>query len=393
MGTWYRTGTVTVSAGSDIVTGAGTAFVGNVRTGDAFNTIGGTPHEVVEVISNTQVRIEPAFTGTPGAGLAYQIVPTQGFGKEVVTALQAASQRYDDAGNGPLLGRFPGGTANEPALADKDNIGTGMFWPAANQLGWSINGIRRALLSSTGLQLDVPLTGTAVQQDRYDTTLNRALLAGAYGWGLEPGTYPREFNFASFGGNPTGVYWYNTADGDQGPTNYGVVLAMNYASSAQMRLAIDSAANDMLFNRMHSDGTESPWNRTFHSNNVLGDVSADLMTSALFKFTETANGEYRRTVDGYLACTRRCAIDVTSTAVQNFDYAYSPVVGALRGASLQHGFAVSPNPALAFSNIKRFNTTGTGWTIQLETAGTPSAGADPEEDALYVTMNGRWRAI
>ncbi|MFN7052489.1 MAG: hypothetical protein ACK4NH_10265, partial [Gemmobacter sp.] len=62
------------------------------------------------------------------------------------------------------------GSAAAPGLGFALDSDTGIFRPAANQLGFAAGGVPRAVLSAAGLQLDVPLTGTAVSESALDTT-------------------------------------------------------------------------------------------------------------------------------------------------------------------------------------------------------------------------------
>jgi len=65
-------------------------------------------------------------------------------------------------------------------VADPD---TGLRRPAANQIGLVAGGAQLALLSGAALQVDVPLTGTAVQSGPADSTAGRLMQVGAFGLG------------------------------------------------------------------------------------------------------------------------------------------------------------------------------------------------------------------
>lgn len=74
MTAWYRAGTVTATNGSATVTGALTAFLSNVKIGDAFcPDADGRGYEVTAVNSNTGIEIFPLYAGSTGSGKSYGI--------------------------------------------------------------------------------------------------------------------------------------------------------------------------------------------------------------------------------------------------------------------------------------------------------------------------------
>lgn len=170
-------------------------------------------------------------------------------------------------------------------------------------------------LSDAGLQLDVPLTGTAVQAGPYDGTNGRVSLTRAFGVGVPAGAYPGEYDFSDFGANPSGFYWYNST-GDAGPTNFGAMLAMNYAGSQQMRIVIPTGGGQLYFNNINSSDVEATWNKVFHNNNLLGAVSQSGGTpsGAVIEEGSNANGEYVRFADGTQICTNANAAITTTPA-------------------------------------------------------------------------------
>lgn len=67
MGAAAGTGTVAVTAGSVVLTGTGTTFLSQIRSGDIINVTGETARTVVRVVSNTQLWVSAAFAVTNGA--------------------------------------------------------------------------------------------------------------------------------------------------------------------------------------------------------------------------------------------------------------------------------------------------------------------------------------
>ncbi|WP_462166997.1 hypothetical protein [Pseudoalteromonas sp. GB43] len=63
MSKWYRTGKVTLTKGSDVVTGVGTYWASAVNkpvAGDMF-ALTNRIYEVVEVVSDTEIKIDEAY--------------------------------------------------------------------------------------------------------------------------------------------------------------------------------------------------------------------------------------------------------------------------------------------------------------------------------------------
>lgn len=92
---WYRAGTVTVSSGSNVVTGTSTQWAGNVNVGDTI-VLGSPPqlYEVSNVASNTTIALVTNYSGTSGSGQSYFIAPTQGWIKELADRAAAVIATY-----------------------------------------------------------------------------------------------------------------------------------------------------------------------------------------------------------------------------------------------------------------------------------------------------------
>lgn len=80
---WYNVGKVAVTLNSKTVTGTGTAWLANVRNGDAFRGPDGQIYLVENVATNTSLSIAPAYGSTSGTGKDYAIVPVQGYQRDL----------------------------------------------------------------------------------------------------------------------------------------------------------------------------------------------------------------------------------------------------------------------------------------------------------------------
>jgi hypothetical protein len=287
---WYSAGTVSVTNGSATVTGSGTAWVANAQAGEAFHGPDKNIYEIVSVNSNTSLTISPGYLGTTRSGEGYSILPVKGYpllAAQQMAALISTVQGYVD---GALSGRFGNGTVGAPGISFASNTAMGIFRVAANQLGIATNGVRRVLLSNTAMQVDVPITGSAVQAAPADDTAGKLMPVGAFSLGglvVNRGTPPgNDLNNATLTG------WYDIASNTlNSPMNGQNGVAYVVARTAQRRLQvvyrIAGQAETEAYERVsYGDGTVyGDW--VPHSKPVRGS---------------NANGEYVRYADGTMEC-------------------------------------------------------------------------------------------
>lgn len=90
----YTTGTVSVTAGSDIVTGSGTAWViANISPGSfGLDSANGNPIPVAEITSNTSLRLVTPWRGTSVSGSAYWISYDTRDGQQTVNNAQRLAE-------------------------------------------------------------------------------------------------------------------------------------------------------------------------------------------------------------------------------------------------------------------------------------------------------------
>ncbi|AQS50712.1 hypothetical protein PAEH1_02580 [Paenalcaligenes hominis] len=92
---WHRQGKVSLTKGSDVVTGVGTAWVENIRVGDAFQGPDGKLYQVINVASNEALAISPAYEGNTATNLNYWIVPVPGYSKTQADRLSLIISKLD----------------------------------------------------------------------------------------------------------------------------------------------------------------------------------------------------------------------------------------------------------------------------------------------------------
>lgn len=127
---WYSSGTVAITANSATVTGTGTAFSANARTGDAFRGPDGRWYEITNIASATVLSIKPNYQGATASGQAYAIAPMQGYVKESADRLRQLVDQYGSQ----LAALQPWATSATPAAArealganDAANLTAGMI--------------------------------------------------------------------------------------------------------------------------------------------------------------------------------------------------------------------------------------------------------------------------
>ena len=237
------------------------------------------------------------------------------------TAFQTAFRAVPATGKAELPSGLAsaGGTAAQPGqgfLGDED---TGIFNPAANQIGLSAGGTQRALLTPTELSLSVPVTGTAVTQSPADTTAGRLMKVGDAGllgpvvitggsdtlraralksgmWGYNAGSLPQ---------HPEGGLAYahsmltmmapNAMTGAGDRSSYLTGRVTGTASSLRLWWGVDSNV-----------AGEINWAEVITNLRILGGVSqtGGVATGAVIERGSNANGEYVRFADGTQICTQ-----------------------------------------------------------------------------------------
>ena len=118
-------------------------------------------------------------------------------------------------------GMFLDGTVAAPGITFASDTNTGFYRVGAEQIGFSTNGVQRALLSTTALTVNLPITGTAVQSSASDATAGKLLTNGAFGLG-QAAAVPTVANIDATT-TPNGFWRYTTGATGTFPT--GVTAA------------------------------------------------------------------------------------------------------------------------------------------------------------------------
>jgi hypothetical protein len=274
-----------------------------------------TPGDTASVLFQT------GFSGRAEIGLAGSdalTVKVSADGTLFQTALSVAAA--SGAVTTPAGLRTAPGSAAAPGIAFADDTDTGLMRPAADQIGLVTGGVQRALLSSTALQLDVPLTGTAVQSDVTDTTDGRVFrmngTRGPFGLGSDYGPGLTDFTAVQRGG-----FWRFTESTVTGyPTSashFGAAIVARAGGSetgaegghmvlaARMSGATKTNQRIRLGQRLTNTGTMN-WTEIYHSGSIVGTVADDggVPNGAVIETGTNANGTYVRYADGTQMCWR-----------------------------------------------------------------------------------------
>ena len=121
---WYRTGRVVVTNGSETVTGVGTLFTTAVNVGDAFALVDanlnptGAWYEVEAVVSNTELTLKQSYAGTTGSNNQYCVfnmvgnMTTPSFAQRLATFFASFQSLIDKPAVTPTAASIPIADAN-----------------------------------------------------------------------------------------------------------------------------------------------------------------------------------------------------------------------------------------------------------------------------------------
>lgn len=109
---WHRTGTATITQGSDTVAGVGVNWMRQHVGWIMVTAASGTLHEIKEIISSTEVRLAAPVTDASASGLGYFIIPTHALNADLIdkinqmvtqfeTSREAWQAVYEDFSAGP----------------------------------------------------------------------------------------------------------------------------------------------------------------------------------------------------------------------------------------------------------------------------------------------------
>ena len=174
---WYDTGTVNVTNGSTAVTGVGTNFIAGAQVGEGFYSSDDSLYEIQAIVSATSLTLADPYLGATQTGQTYKIIPTQSLVASLATQVSTLIADFQGVADEAGEGKFNTGTAASPGVTFTLDQDTGIFRPAANQIGFTTAGVQRALLTSTGLNSTV-IGATTPAAGTFDTVSISRTTAG-----------------------------------------------------------------------------------------------------------------------------------------------------------------------------------------------------------------------
>lgn len=266
---WYRTGTINVTAGSNTVTGTGTAWLNLVLAGEGLDAPDGRVYEIAEVVNNTQITLTSNYLGATAAGAAYQVIPNASLTKVLTqrvnlllssyeTELPKAFQRANHTGTQTLA------TISDAGTAASRNVTTS---PIANQ------------------------TGTVLQSG--DFGIGTAYPGEAAGVPLDLNAWPAvnmRGMSSGFTNSPASGVWFMV---EQHAHNnlYAVQTARSFTT-----------VGPISYVRNKSNGAWSAWFLEGNTNTAIGSVALSA-SSAIMEGGSNANGFYAKFLNGLLVCS------------------------------------------------------------------------------------------
>jgi hypothetical protein len=155
---WYKTGTITVTNGSTTVTGSGTQWIANAGVGEALYAPDGRLYEITNIASDTSITIAPAYLGTTASAQAYVFVPSQSYIRDLAAQAADLVNNYSTIANNAGVGKFGDGTLAAPGIRFSDDLDTGFFRSASNEVTFVAGGVAQFKYNASGLSIS---SGTA----------------------------------------------------------------------------------------------------------------------------------------------------------------------------------------------------------------------------------------
>ncbi|WP_244563639.1 phage tail protein [Ensifer aridi] len=428
MTTPYVTGTVSVTAGSAVVTGTGTAWQTALIAGGLFglDSSNGNPVPILSVDSDTQITLAKPWRGTTANGQAYWIIRDTAYLQQLSANAQALAtyiQRLDNAVLAALasltaaadkLPYFNG--SGSAALTDFKSAARSLLalTAAADKLPYfnSTDGAAltdfkasaRSLLALVAAADKLPYftgpTGAALADFKAKgrDILNSATtleLLGKFGpvfGGTTPvpssadvGLSDGDFNTI----NVPGVYTIagTWANGPNGNVNYTAILEVKARSFSNLYYQTLYHTGLGTWERFTSASGGLSWPNAWYRVDapLVGTVSnsGSLTTGAIMERGSNANGEYLKLADGTLICTTTGLSSTCDVAVGNI----------FRGPDVVWTFpAPSVSTAVVMcqaANFQQWANARLGGTTNA-TIRKYGSGTDATSQPIYAVSFGRW---
>lgn len=275
---WYTTGTVTVTASNNTVTGSGTNFIANAHVGDAFRGPDGRWYEVTNIASATAISISPVYQGSTASGQAYSIAPMQGYVKASADALRQITNTYGST----LAALQPWSTAATASIA-LDNLGFGATGKAIAAAATTA-AAQTAIGATTGAT-DETLGRLRRTQDSPgysknntwsgSNTFTSPISASTLISSIASAAYDIDGAGGSANSIPAGIAYHDGVGWVNLPLSDVVPLTVKVINSRSFQLGISATAGRAFFRGLHST-VANTWREFYTTGNTSENVQSML---------------------------------------------------------------------------------------------------------------------
>lgn len=151
--TWYVSGAINVTNGSDVVVGVGVDWSAFARAGDELVIPGSSTHyEILSVTSAASLRIRPAYQGGTASGMTgYAIKPTASRQLDIATRLSELISNYQGVVSSAGQGKFAAGSHGAPSLRGAADENTGVNFAGDDVFELLSGGVVKGRVTPAGL--------------------------------------------------------------------------------------------------------------------------------------------------------------------------------------------------------------------------------------------------
>lgn len=100
---FYRTGTISLTNGSNAVIGVGTDFYNGAAVGETIQAPDGKLYEILSIQSATALTLGQTYLGSTASGQAYSIIPTQSYIRDLAGQAATLVNGYGDTKTNAIL--------------------------------------------------------------------------------------------------------------------------------------------------------------------------------------------------------------------------------------------------------------------------------------------------
>ncbi len=320
---WQKTGTVSVTNGSPVVTGSGTNWVASLQAGSGFVGPDGKTYEVSAVSSNTALSLATDYDGPTAAGQSYSAFPTQSLAHELTTALQTLIGNYQSIYDKAGQGLFENGTSAAAGIGFDADRDTGLSRLSSNTLSLIAGAVEQLRLTGG------KASGAAVQSSQVDADPNKLMKVGGFGLGGYTAPAPEADldNLGAFGG----IFHVDSVGANKPDfaANFSILSLPRHESlAAQLAFSLNTSLGQRSRAALRSklsETTWADWAEIFTQASILGSVSQSggQPTGALIEQGNNANGHYVRLADGTQICTHKTLSSAGASAPWVFPSQFS----------------------------------------------------------------------